>query len=308
MKKVWMEYLKKTGKLLAVFALCAVILVIVFFLYDISLEPILYGGILCGMVIVLFLFYGYLQYRNRKKRLVQLRAILPVDLEEMPEAEDGNEEIYQEMLLELNRKRMSAEAGKLKMYEEVTDYYTMWAHQIKTPIAAMRLLLQENPEKNSNELGELFKIEQYVEMVLGYLRAEDMSADMKFDQVSLDSIIREQIRKYARIFIGKKISLDFSETGEDVLTDSKWLGFVIGQQTLVIEDTGIGIQESDLPRVFEKGFTGYNGRGDGKSTGIGLYLCAKIMKRLGNQISIETAAGKGTRVRLDLKRVELELM
>lgn len=331
MKKVWMEYLKKTGKLLAVFALCAVILVIVFFLYDISLEPILYGGILCGMVIVLFLFCGYFQYRNRKKRLVQLRAILPVDLEEMPEAEDGNEEIYQEMLLELNRKRMSAEAGKLKMYEEVTDYYTMWAHQIKTPIAAMRLLLQENPEENSNELGELFKIGQYVEMVLGYLRAEDMSADMKFDQVSLDSIIREQIRKYARIFIGKKISLDFSETGEDVLTDSKWLGFVIGQilsnalkytkkgkisiymekgreQTLVIEDTGIGIQESDLPRVFEKGFTGYNGRGDGKSTGIGLYLCAKIMKRLGNQISIESAPGKGTRVLLDLKRVELELM
>lgn len=116
-----------------------------------------------------------------------------------------------------------------------------------------------------------------------------------------------------------------------MLTDSKWLGFVIGQllsnalkytkkgkisiymdksqeKTLVVEDTGIGIQSSDLPRVFEKGFTGYNGRGEGKSTGIGLYLCAKIMKRLGNEISIESEPGKGTKVFLGLKREELELM
>ena len=331
MKKTWVEYLQKIWKFLAAGGTCAVILLMICFLYDLSLEPLLYGAILCTIVIALFLFYGYYQYRNKKRRLVQLQAILPVDLEEMPEPEDGNEELYQNMLLELNRKRMSAEAGKLKMYEEVTDYYTMWAHQIKTPIAAMRLLLQEEPEENRDELGELFKIEQYVEMVLGYLRAEDMSADMKFERIELDTVVREQVRKYARIFIGKKISLDFSETREEVLTDSKWLGFVIGQllsnalkytkkgkisiymdksqeKTLVVEDTGIGIQSSDLPRVFEKGFTGYNGRGEGKSTGIGLYLCAKIMKRLGNEISIESEPGKGTKVFLGLKREELELM
>lgn len=337
MKKTWAEYLQKIWKLPAAFGTCAVLLAVVFFLYDIAVEPVIYGTALCSAAGLVCLFGGYYRYKNKKERLLNLQANLPVGIEELPEPEDKNEALYQEMLWELNRKRMCAEAGKRRIYEEVTDYYTMWAHQIKTPIAAMRLLLQENPEENQDELGELFKIEQYVEMVLGYLRAEDMSSDMNFQNVELDDVIREQVRKYARIFIGRKISLDFTETGETVLTDRKWLGFVIGQllsnalkytktgkisiymktpddtktteeQVLVIEDTGIGISASDLSRVFEKGFTGYNGRGEGGSTGIGLYLCARVMKRLGNRISIESEQGKGTKVMLELKRDELELM
>lgn len=331
MKKTWAEYLQKIWKIPAAFGTCTALLAVVFFLYDIAVEPVIYGAVLCGAAGLACLFCGYYQYKNKKELLLNLQANLPVNLEDLPEPEDGNEAVYQGMLLELNRKRMSAETGRLKMYEELTDYYTMWVHQIKTPIAAMRLLLQENPEENQGELGELFKIEQYVEMVLGYLRAEDMASDMNFQNVELDGIIKEQIRKYARIFIGKKISLDFSETGETVLTDAKWLGFVIGQllsnalkytktgkisiymkkserQILVIEDTGIGISASDLSRVFERGFTGYNGRGEGGSTGIGLYLCAKVMKRMGSRIYIESCQGKGTKVMLELRKDELEMM
>lgn len=215
-------------------------------------------------------------------------------------------------------------------YREMADYYTMWVHQIKTPIAALRLLLGEHPQENKAALSEVFRVEEYVEMVLGYLRSEDMSSDMKFSECDLDKIIREQIHKYASVFIGKKLQLDYERTQEKVLTDPKWLGFVIGQcisnalkytktgeiriylsesrpHTLVIEDTGAGISAEDLPRIFEKGFTGYNGRTETRSSGIGLYLSRKIMKRLDHGISVESEPGKGTRVYLSLGRRRAEV-
>ena len=228
-----------------------------------------------------------------------------------------------------------------KTLEEMTDYYTMWAHQIKTPIFALRLLLQENPTVNKEALTELFKIEQYVEMVLGYLRTEDMSSDLKLSRCALDSIIREQIHKYAGIFISKKLSLTYEGISKNVLTDEKWLGFVIGQilsnalkytrtggirislkdvpgnsqntedisnmispspVTLIIEDTGIGIRKEDLPRIFEKSYTGVNGRENNRATGIGLYLSKKIMKRLDHRIYVTSEEGKGTKVFLEFSQ------
>ena len=208
----------------------------------------------------------------------------------------------------------------------MTDYYTLWAHQIKTPIAAMRLLLQE--ESRPELEGELLKIEQYVEMVLGYLRLGSDSTDYVFRECGLDALVRQSVRKYARLFILKKISLDFQETGRTVLTDEKWLSFVVEQllsnavkytpegglvrvygdgETLVIADSGIGIRPEDLPRVFEKGFTGFNGREDKKSTGIGLYLCRQVLDRLNHRISITSRLGQGTLVRLDLSRARREV-
>ena len=245
----------------------------------------------------------------------------------------------------LNHMRMDAETAKQKTLEEMTDYYTMWAHQIKTPIFALRLLLQENPSENKDALAELFKIEQYVEMVLGYLRTEDMSSDLKLSRCNLDTIIRRQIHKYAGIFVSKKLSLTYKGISESVLTDEKWLGFVIGQIlsnalkytraggihiylknvndshqnsdnlsdtvisststatdtatfiTLIIEDTGIGIREEDLPRIFEKGYTGVNGRENNRATG--------IMNRLGHRIYITSEEGTGTKVFLEFSRKDL---
>ena len=249
----------------------------------------------------------------------------------LPEPDSLIEADYQELVRAVcaDSARARSEAD-LKM-QDMLDYYTLWAHQIKTPIAAMRLILQSDDAPNSAELEqELFRVEQYVEMVLGYLRTEDMASDIRFEEMDMDSLIREQIHKFARIFIGKKLSLEYQEVSETVLTDEKWLGFVLGQilsnalkytkkgkisiymsisrpHTLVIEDTGIGIRAEDLPRVFEKGFTGYNGREENRSTGIGLYLCGKIMKRLDHGIRIESELGKGTKVFLELGRKKMNL-
>ncbi|MDO4339737.1 MAG: sensor histidine kinase [Eubacteriales bacterium] len=326
----WWEYCKKIRKTAAFIILCCGIMGTVLYLYDLPAEPVAYGAILCAIAGLASFFHGYHIYKKKQENLLYVQKNLPVDMGALSSANDKNEEIYQEMLTELNRLRMEAESGRMRFYGELTDYYTMWVHQIKTPISAMRLLLGEDREKNREALGELFKVEQYVEMVLGYLRTEDISSDMKFQECSLDRIVREQIHKYAHIFIGKKLALEYDGVEETVLTDAKWLGFVIGQllsnalkytpegkisvylsesrpHTLVIADTGIGIRPEDLPRVFEKGFTGCNGREESRSTGIGLYLSAKIMKKLGHKISIESTVGEGTRVYLSLGRKSLEL-
>ena len=216
-----------------------------------------------------------------------------------------------------------------KAYREMTEYYTTWVHQIKTPIAAMRLLLKEDTEQGWEISMELFSIEQYVDMVLQYIRVGGKSTDYQIAEYNLDSIMRQAIRKYARLFIRKKISLEYEEISLKVVTDKKWLLFVIEQilsnalkytekgrikiylldekkKEVVIEDTGIGIAPQDIPRVFESGFTGYNGRKEKHSTGIGLFLCKKIMTRLSHTIRIESEPGKGTRVILGMETVSLD--
>ncbi|MFY9356227.1 MAG: ATP-binding protein, partial [Bacillota bacterium] len=219
---------------------------------------------------------------------------------------------------------------KEKDFVDMVDYYTTWAHQIKTPIAAMRLLLQsEQSETNSELLEQLFKIEQYVEMALQYLRLENISSDLVLKEHSLDTIVKQAVRKYSNSFIRKKIKLNYAELNHNVLTDEKWLVFVIEQilsnalkytdsgeisiymddempDTLVIEDTGIGIAEEDLPRVFERGFTGYTGRIDKKATGIGLFLCKQILDRLSHTITIESQVGEGTKVKIGLDVIDID--
>ena len=231
-------------------------------------------------------------------------------------------EDYQSLVQALCQNRARLAMENENRLRDMTDYYTFWAHQIKTPIAAMGLLLQERPDSAPLEV-ELLKIEQYVEMVLSYLRLDSASTDYVLHDCDLDEILRGTVRKLAKMFILKKITLDFRETGKTVLTDGKWLGFVVEQvlsnalkytpeggtirvygdgDTVVIADDGIGIRPEDLPRVFEKGFTGYNGRTERKSTGIGLYLCKTVMERLCHGITVTSRPGQGTLVRLDLSR------
>lgn len=286
--------------------------VIVLFLYDVRTDAIQYGLLLST---VLFLLNLTLQFFKFQKRL--------------------SEQDYQNIIKNLKEQNGELKSQERIFKQEMSDYYSMWVHQIKTPIAAMHVLQQileeEYPEqKYIKEIKlELFKIEQYVEMVLTYLRMGEMSGDLKFEKYSLDAIVRQVIRKYSQMFILRKIHLQYAKTSQCIVTDEKWLQFVLEQvlsnalkytkdggmifiyteekenkKCLVIEDSGIGIWAEDLPRVFEKGFTGYNGRADKKSTGIGLYMCKKIMERLNHQIWIESEVDKGTKVYLDLAREE----
>lgn len=321
----WFSYAGKIRRVLLLIPALLLIAGVVLFLYDLPVEPVLYGAVLWCVAGLASFCYGHRRYRKRQESLEHICRNLPYELDALPEPEDTCEARYQEMLQRLNGMRQQTENERQQFYREMTDYYTLWVHQIKTPISALRLLLEEEEIQAGACRDELFQIEQYVEMVLGYLRTEDISSDMNFSACRLDAVIREQIYKYARIFVGKKLSLRYEGVEETVLTDPKWLGFVISlilsnslkytkaggisiymaeeyPHTLVIEDTGIGIPGEDLPRVFEKGFTGSNGRTGKPSTGIGLYLAKKILKKLNHGIFIRSAPGEGTRVYLHLGR------
>ena len=254
-------------------------------------------------------------------------------MENLPEARSYIESEYQEIIQNMYEKMSELQSTERIGRQEMKDYYSMWAHQIKTPIAAMKVLAQaasDTEDARTYELlqdmqTELFKTEQYVEMVLTYVRMEDMSGDLMLKEYALDNLIKQALKKYSCMFAMQKLALHYEALRVTVTTDEKWLVFVLEQilsnalkytgegsisiymeeEWLVIEDTGIGICPEDLPRIFEKGFTGYNGRSDKKSTGIGLYLCKQIIEKLRCQIRVESKLGKGTRVLLHLMKEKL---
>ena len=319
-----LAYLKRQYKLLLLLAGAVCIFAAVFALYDLPLEAVAYAGVLCLALGLVLFAVGYSRFLRRHRELRQLLRQTGEKALPLPPARGLLEEDYQALLGAVCRDRARLAAEHENRLRELTDYYSLWAHQIKTPIAAMDLLLQEDGSPHRGELEmELLKIGQYVEMVLSYLRLDSDSTDYVLREYPLDDILRQAVRKFARMFILKKITLDFQETGKTVLTDEKWLLFVVEQvlsnalkytpaggtiriygdgATVVIADNGIGIREEDQARVFEKGFTGYNGRADKKSTGIGLYLCRQVMDRLNHGISLTSRPGQGTLVRLDLGR------
>jgi signal transduction histidine kinase len=299
----------------------------VLFLYSAPLDAVLYATLLCVCLGALAAGIGFLRYCRRHELLREQLERVAYSISELPAPKECLETDYLELIKRLFDEKNSMETDFNATKSDLNDYYTMWAHQIKTPIAAMSLILQSSNELDSDARAEmseeLFKIEQYVGMALSYLRLESPSTDYVLKKYELDGIVKQAVRKYAKIFIRKKIALRLESLDTEILTDEKWLAYAIEQvlsnalkytpdggeisvytvgKTLVIEDNGIGIEKEDLPRVFEKGFTGYNGRIEKKSTGIGLYLCRRVLEKLSHTVEIESEAGKGTRVKIGLGR------
>lgn len=327
------SFLKIRKVPIIIFTGIVVIFGILFYLYDIPFDAIIYGCELSFVWCAVCLFIDFYKYYKRHKLLHINREQFLDDAEQLPKHMDIIEYDYQELAKELYWAKQELISKNRIAKKELLDYYGMWVHQIKTPIAALDILLQ-NTEQMLYQLDEkemmqetisvsdmkmeLFKIEQYVEMALNYLRVEDISSDLVFKKHELDDMVRQVIRKYAKIFISKKIKMDFIPTKACIVTDEKWFIFVLEQiisnalkytkkgqisiymkeKALVIEDTGIGIPAEDLPRIFEKGFTGYNGRENKKSTGIGLYLCKNIMDKLQWIITVDSKVGSGTKIYL----------
>ena len=327
------SFLKIRKVLIIIFIGIVVIFGILFYLYDIPFDAIIYGCELSFVWCAVCLFIDFYKYYKRHKLLHINREQFFDDAEQLPEHMDIIEYDYQELAKKLYQAKQELISKNRIAKKELLDYYGMWVHQIKTPIAALDILLQ-NTERMLYQLDEkemmqkaisvsdmkmeLFKIEQYVEMALNYLRVEDIYSDLVFKKHELDDMVRQVIRKYAKIFISKKIKIDFKLTKACIVTDEKWFIFVLEQiisnalkyikkgqifiymkeKSLVIEDTGIGIPAEDLPRIFEKGFTGYNGRENKKSTGIGLYLCKNIMDKLQWNITVDSEVGSGTKIYL----------
>lgn len=322
-------YIKQNIKVIFLFIVFALVFGIVFSLYDLEIEAIYYSVMLCSFIGLIYICINFINYYKKHIQLYKLQNEISISLENLPSPKTLMEEDYTNLILTLNKEYKNYISKSDIAKSDMIDYYTMWVHQIKTPISAMKLLIQTSESEISSDLSsELFKIEQYVEMVLSYIRLGSNENDFVIKEYDLDNIVRQAIRKYAPLFIRKKINLDFQPTTYKVLTDEKWLVFVIEQllsnaikytnkgkisiypledKKLVIEDTGIGISQEDIPRIFDKGFTGYNGRTDKKATGLGLYLCKNILDKLSHKISIESEVGVKTKVILDLSMLNVNI-
>mgnify|MGYP002768575713 FL=1 len=301
-------------------------------------QDVVYAAVLDAILLLIIVLVGFFRYSSKVKALSNALKRPVEEQAQLPEATDDVEMLYQRLLENQSIARSESESSAAIRQSQMRDYYSMWVHQIKTPISAMKLLLEVERE----ELGqlmcddeqsqyllsdnmdsfedELFRIEEYVSMALQYQRVSSTENDFVLEKVSVDGVIRDAIKKYAKIMIRRHIGINYSGTGQEVYTDGKWLAFMLEQilsnaikytpqggvtiETaeekdrffITIKDTGIGIKAEDLPRVFEKGYTGYNGHADKKATGIGLYLCRQMADKLGHTIRMESEIGKGTKV------------
>lgn len=313
-------YLRYRRAVFAIYLAAVFFFVLIHYLSGLPMDSVLYGTAIVTFLLLTWVvfdavrFYGIIRYLNR---LGENRNLLPVS--GMPPANNLLEQKYQKIIADLSQLLEKTKAGMEEAQAEQTEYYTMWVHQIKTPISVMRLALQSGGDVNAVLEQELFKIERYAEMVLHYVKIGNLASDLVIKDYPLEEIVRQSIKKYATLFIYKKIAVWVEPMDVSVLTDSKWLSFICEQilsnaikytppggkitvfaekNTLVIEDTGIGIRPEDLSRVFEKGYTGYNGRLDKRASGIGLYLAKKVADALAIKIQLASKVGTGTKVTL----------
>ena len=313
------SYLKKNIKVYILFVVFIAIFFIMFYLYNLPLEALIYTGSFCFLASFIASISDYVNYRESYKKLKFLEKNILNDLEDLPKSLDIRIDYYHKIIEKLYEELEKLTQENRQKNTDMVDYYSMWVHQIKTPIAAMNFLL-DNEEVDQKILQqELFKIERYVEMVLTYIRLDSISSDYVITKINLDEVVKESVKKYATIFINKKIKLNYVSHETMVISDKKWLSFAFEQilgnsvkytstggeitietceNKLIIEDNGMGIKEEDLPRIFEKGFTGFNGRYEKKSSGLGLYLCKKTLDKLGHHIEISSKVGEGTRIEI----------
>lgn len=317
-------YLKSRRRELATFAFFCAFFCAAFVLYRVPVGAVLYPALVCGLAGAGLLVLDMRDICKRKRRYEEL-LLLPGELwEPMPEPRTPEEKAALRLVDKLLSEERALRGELDGRLTDMTDYYTTWVHQIKTPIAAMRLTLQDEDSETARRLGEeLFRIEQYVGMVLCYLRLDSDSTDYVIASYRLDGIVRQAIRRFAASFIGRNLRLEYEPIEETVVTDEKWLLFVVEQllsnalkytpsgsvtvrfekpDALVIRDTGIGIASEDLPRICERGYTGCNGRTDKKASGLGLYLCRRICGKLSHGLEISSAPGEGTEVRITFER------
>ena len=238
---------------------------------------------------------------------------------------------------ELSQKYQQKVNDMAELKTDILDFFLVWVHQIKTPIAASKLLLSSsklvdghdsvsnlNTAERRQLRAEVLQIEKYSDMALGYLKLSNDDTEIFVDYVDLNKIIKSLLKKYAVLFINEDINVQYTEIERNVISDSNWLTLAIEQlisneakyatgesvkiyfsdeeNSLVIKDTGIGISESDLPKIFDRGYSGFNGRGYRNSTGVGLYLAKKILDRLGCSIHVESKQGIGSEFRIFFPR------
>lgn len=299
---------------------------LLFYIFKVNKYVVIYVTFFVIFFFILILVVEYLRkrafYNKFKQNLSNLdRKNLILELIKRPNFLDGK--ILYDSIDDIVR-YMSDEINKYKyMGEEYREYIELWVHEIKTPIASSKLIIENNKNEITESIDEeLNKINDFIEQVLYYAKSSVVEKDYIIKENILQNIINNVIKKNKNDLINKKVQVMLENLNVSIKTDSKWLEYVINQIVtnsikyskdediklkiyskkfkecikLYIEDNGIGISKEDIGRVFDKGFTGNNGRKYIKSTGMGLYLCKNLLQKLGHDIYINSKQNVGTRV------------
>lgn len=332
-KKYGLDYLREQkGYLL--YLLIYVFLLFVWWLCDLPWQPMAYLFLLLTVFASIQLLYGLQGYIRRRELLEMYTRQAAEGVFAAEEEKEGLEGDWYGLVKAWHEEYERQKEQNQEEKEQSGKYYTLWSHQIKTPIAAMNLLLQEEEPDLKSLKQELWKAEQYVDMALQYQRLDRSGRDLVLKEYPLETLVKKAVKNMASVFIYNKTGIQIEAMPGNVLTDEKWFLFVLEQvlgnavkytagrengktriysgrtdkgETVIVEDNGIGIRREDIPRVFEWGYTGYNGRREKRSTGIGLFLCRQVMDMLGQSIEIESEEGKGTRVILGVSRKKFDM-
>lgn len=322
--KLLKDYLNNRRKLFLCGVIFILIFLLTFWLYGLPIGAVLYPSALCMAVGAVFLAFDFSAYKRDRQALKDIKSVTDAMLSAIVQSPPPEHEDWAEAMRTVISAHDDFSRQTKEKYTDMVTYYTVWAHQIKTPIASMRLILGgEDSELSRKASAELFRIEQYVDMVLAFLRLGSDTTDYVFSQHRLDDIVKQAVRKFRGEFIMRKLSLTLKLSETIVTTDEKWLSFVIeqvlsnalkytkhggitikltGDGKLTVSDTGMGILPQDLPRIFDNGYTGANGRLDKSASGIGLYLCRRICNNLSHKISAVSEIGTGTTVIIDFSK------
>ena len=320
MNSIFLSYIKYRIILLLFYCISSGIFLAVQFLSGQQTSIALYTILLTGVFLLLFLIPDATHFYKKAKNLRQIAGLISQFQPDFPSPSNLLEESYTQIAQALYSHFLQSQEAIADANAKSQEYYTLWVHQIKTPISALRLILQNSPDTPEKAVivQELFDIERYADLALQYAKIGSIASDLVIEHCDLAAIVHESVKKYALLFIYKKLKIEISPLSASVISDAKWLRFIVEQilsnavkytkkggihiymeqERLVIEDTGMGIRPEDLPLIFEKGYTGYNGRVDNRASGIGLYLSKKAADSLSVQISAASALGKGTRVYL----------
>ncbi len=318
----YLYYIKSRFSYLTAVVLIAAVFTLVLYSRSIEVFSILYAVLISFVILFLCSLYFYRRYKSKYLNLI--RFLEGDEVSTDIEISDPMSKLLLEGIeaYKMQSKNLISE-DKIRL-EEVNKFYTLWAHQIKTPIAALNLLLEE---RDGMDLKiEVLKIEDYVNMILAYYRHNSPVTDYSFSKVRVENVVKASVRKYADLFIKNKIKINADFKEMVVISDSKWLEFIIsqlisnslkytksgeinilsGDGCIFIKDSGIGIEKSDLPRIFEPGFTGYNGRIYTKSTGMGLSLVKSVADSLNIKLEVDSSVGEGTTVKLIFDKSTLQ--
>ena len=293
--KLILDYMKSQSVILFGYLLVCIVFITISVLATLEIEYVFLGIEILGFILLIYLIVHWFQYQK------------------LSDVKDDNERLVNE------NKTLKSEM--LNQKDDLNAYFLMWLHQIKTPMTVSKLLLDKPDENTTSKLKmQLMYIEQYINMAMNYLKMIDHSTDMDITEVNLDDIIKNLLKKYSLLFIHNHISLEYQSNLTYVISDSQWLTILIEQilsnalkytengkiaiqyleekHALEIRDTGIGIRSEDIPKIFDRGYSGFNGRMNEKSSGLGLYLARKISERLNIQIEVESKLSKGSIFRL----------